>query len=209
MAARIPEDLAPQRPENALLVLGVVLLLLPLFFVVVFPEQFRSAQLYLRIVASLGGALVGAWLPGFLRISVPGVKGAGALAILVLFFQFNPPQALNDAVNPESTDSGVKPTATNGEISAEPAPERMQNAEPKPLCAFVSIKALGWKEGHKTNFCKANAYEHGNFNQGEYKNGGICITGTEPSVCRERAYGTAGQGIECKFEGNRTVCYRK
>jgi hypothetical protein len=90
------------KPDNVLLALGVLLLLLPLIFVVLFPEQFSAVQLYLRMVASLGGALIGAWLPGLLQIKLPGVRAGGALAVLVLFWQFDPPAQLEEALNADS-----------------------------------------------------------------------------------------------------------
>ena|SRR5215469_6390093 len=41
-------------------------------FVGAYPELFDKAQLYLRLIASLGGALVGASLPGVLQVELPG-----------------------------------------------------------------------------------------------------------------------------------------
>ena len=81
-------------------------------------------------------------------------------------------------------------------------------SRPDPTCSFVSIKALGWTTGHKTNFCIANGYEQGNFNQGEYKNGGICMTGSDPDLCRAKVTNTLPEGASCKMIGNRTECYR-
>src|ERR1039458_3822832 len=85
--------------DYGLLAVGVVLILLPLVFVVAFSELVHVAALYLRIIASLGGALVGASLPGLIQITFPGIRAAGALAVLVLFWQSNPPQALNDRID--------------------------------------------------------------------------------------------------------------
>lgn len=86
--------------DYALLAVGVALILLPIIFVIPFSDRTDDASLYLRIIASLGGALVGASLPGLLEITLPGVRAAGAMAVLVLFWQFNPPQALNKAISP-------------------------------------------------------------------------------------------------------------
>jgi hypothetical protein len=80
----------------------------------------------------------------------------------------------------------------------------------EPVCTFVSIKALGWNSGHKTNFCKANGYPDGNFNPGEkYSEGGICMVGPEPDVCKAQAQGIIDKSTRCTLEGNRTVCYRQ
>lgn len=87
-----------ERTDYVLLGLGVLLVLLPLGYVVAFPSFFAPAQFYLRLVASLGGALIGACLPGLLHIRLPGIRAGGALAVLVLFWQFNPPQLLNAAI---------------------------------------------------------------------------------------------------------------
>ena len=43
-----------------------------------------------RVITALGGALVGAAIPGFLEIDFPGVRAGGALAIFALIFLANP-----------------------------------------------------------------------------------------------------------------------
>jgi hypothetical protein len=86
--------------DYVLLAVGVALIFLPLIFVISFSDRTDAASLYLRIIASLGGALVGASLPGLLEITLPGVRAAGTMAVLVLFWQFNPPQVLNKAISP-------------------------------------------------------------------------------------------------------------
>lgn len=195
------------KPDNALLILGTVLLLLPLAFVIAVPDRFETAQFYLRLVASLGGALIGAWLPGLLHIEMPGISAGGALAVLVLFWLFNPPQQLKEAIAPVPEIAREPPSVVpNAETS--PASEAPLKREPEQVCAFMSIKALGWSGGHKTNFCKANGYEHGNFNQGDYSNGGICITGKEPQVCKDQVTGNLEVEFNCRLEGPRTLCFR-
>jgi hypothetical protein len=77
------------------------------------------------------------------------------------------------------------------------------------VCAFTSIKGLGWSEGHKTNFCKNYGYPQGNYNPGKtYKDGGICMRGTEPNVCKAFVDGKFDPQIECTQEGKQTTCYR-
>ncbi len=79
---------------------------------------------------------------------------------------------------------------------------------PPPVCTYVSIRSLGWRSGHKTNFCKANGYPQGNFNQGDYKNGGICMAG-DASICKASVLGQLSTAYYCQPEANRTVCYEK
>jgi hypothetical protein len=79
---------------------------------------------------------------------------------------------------------------------------------PDPACTYISIRALGWTEGHKTNFCKANGYPEGNFNQDDYGNGGICMRGPEPEICKSSVLGTQGKEIYCKANGSVIACYR-
>ena len=93
--------MSPRKPDTVLLVLGVTFVLLPLVFVVAFPDRFESAQLYLRLVASLGGALIGAWLPGLFHFEGLGFRATGALTVLVLFWLFNPPQQVQRALAPQ------------------------------------------------------------------------------------------------------------
>lgn len=80
--------------------------------------------------------------------------------------------------------------------------------EPSLVCRLVSIRALGWKSGHKTNFCKANGYPQGNFNQGDYRNGGICMAGPQPEVCRGYAVGKVPPGVQCRSVRNEVHCYQ-
>lgn len=76
-------------------------------------------------------------------------------------------------------------------------------------CSYIDIKKLNWSSGHKTNFCIAAGYEQGNFNQGEYKNGGICMTGPLPDVCRAAYTGGLGPEYMCQSEGSLIKCYKK
>lgn len=100
--------MAEQKQNIALLFVGIVLVLMPLIFVVSFNQYFKEAELFLRLVASLGGALIGAWLPGMLNIDIPGIKAGGALAVLVLLWQFNPPQLLDAALHPDPVNDKCK-----------------------------------------------------------------------------------------------------
>ena len=75
-------------------------------------------------------------------------------------------------------------------------------------CRYMSIRALGWRSGHKTDFCKANGYEHGNFNWGEYKNGGICASGPEPDVCRAAINPALQSSVSCVPQDGQVFCVR-
>jgi hypothetical protein len=75
-----------------LCIIGIGLLFIPLCFVVFNPSSFQRAEFYLRVITALGGALVGAAIPGFLEISFPGVRAGGAMVIFALIFLVNPPK---------------------------------------------------------------------------------------------------------------------
>lgn len=102
-----------RRPDYVLVGLGVLLLLVPLMFAVAAPPHVGQVQVFLRIVTSLGGALVAAAIPGILHVQFPGVRAAGALAVLVLFFRFNP----IDAVSPLGPGPDKSAVSVGHEIS--------------------------------------------------------------------------------------------
>jgi pimeloyl-ACP methyl ester carboxylesterase len=88
-----------------------------------------------------------------------------------------------------------------------------ENNKPDPdvpdlVCRLISIRTLGWRSGHKTRFCIANGYPAGNFNQGSYKNGGICMDGIEPSVCQAHVTGSLPEGVSCSAAGQEVHCFR-
>jgi hypothetical protein len=81
---------------------------------------------------------------------------------------------------------------------------------PEPICAYTSIRGIGWSEGHKTNFCKNAGYPAGNYNGGnEYSDGGICMRGPEPKICVASVTSTLPANVHCKPSGTITECYRK
>ena len=80
------------KSDRNMLALGVVLIVLPLAFVVAYSQNLDDGTFFfLKIIASLGGALIGASLPGLLDIQLPGIRAGGALAILVMFYLIDPP----------------------------------------------------------------------------------------------------------------------
>lgn len=70
--------------------IGLALLLLPVFAVVLFPQHYIPLEFFLRVIAAVGGGLVGSALPGFLQIELPWAKAGGALAVMLLFFVVDP-----------------------------------------------------------------------------------------------------------------------
>ncbi len=76
------------------------------------------------------------------------------------------------------------------------------------VCSYIDIKSMGWNGGHKTDFCKSAGYEGGNFNIGEYRDGGICLKGPEPDVCKVASMGRLPPRINCRQNGGLTSCYR-
>jgi hypothetical protein len=79
-------------PEWVLLVVGLLLILIPVVLAILAPDSLVRANVYLRICAALGAALIGAFVPGALQINITGVKAAGAIALFVLTFLTNPPE---------------------------------------------------------------------------------------------------------------------
>ncbi len=197
-----------------LLFFGVLLLVIPLLFIVKYQQGYEDARVYLRIMSALGGAMIGAWLPGLLNLEGPGYKAGGALAILLLFFSTDPPYRTNAAVNSEYPDRHpIEIPVPESELTT-PEPSLAEAAilpalAPELVCAFAPIKALGWSSGHKTNYCKFQGYEHGNFNQGAYSNGGICMTGALPEVCKSKVTNVLEAQYFCTTEGIKTKCFRR
>jgi len=110
-----------QKTNYVLLCIGIALILIPLGFAIKFPDQLQNGQFFLRVIASLGGALVGASIPGILKVKVPGVEAAGALAVFALIFLFDPPGAINSAMQsednqPPSEATQAQPAATRADL---------------------------------------------------------------------------------------------
>jgi len=83
-----------------------------------------------------------------------------------------------------------------------------EERNPVLVCRLKSIKSMGWKSGDKTRFCIANGYPQGNFNQGDYKNGGICMAGSEPNICMSYVKNSMPNDIECRPVGGEVQCFR-
>ena len=89
---------AKQVPDWVLLISGLVLILIPVALAILVPGALPLANVYLRIIAALGAALVGAFIPGALQVNFPGVKAAGAIALFVVTFLANPPEKAAQAL---------------------------------------------------------------------------------------------------------------
>jgi hypothetical protein len=93
----------PTKMDHAswvLLAVGLLLLIVPIAIAAGAPEVLIRAEFYLRVATALGGGLVAAFVPGALQINLPGIRGAGALAIFALIFSVNPPKWGADVGNP-------------------------------------------------------------------------------------------------------------
>jgi hypothetical protein len=126
----------PHQTDYVLLSIGLILVIIPLGFVIAYSDYLTEASLYLRVIISLGGALVGSSIPGLLQIHFPGIRAAGALAILVLLWQTNPPQALNKVISNttryEYVGGYFEKTAIGwGEY---------KTGQPQPIATFNEIK---------------------------------------------------------------------
>ena len=147
--------------------IGLLLLLLLLYVAGTNPNPSPfQIRLYLVLLA-LASASFAALIPGLLRVALDGpgvgIRAAGALAVFVLVFFYEPAQSsLADSI-----DVGLK--------SPEPA---VISACKK----FTSVKALGWKSGHKTKFCQSVGYQDVFNPFGDYSAGGYCFTG-EKQAC--------------------------
>lgn len=90
--------IAKQVPDWILLISGLVLILIPVAVAILVPASLPQANVYLRVVAALGAALVGAFIPGALQVDFPGVKAAGAIGLFVIVFLANPPEKAAQAL---------------------------------------------------------------------------------------------------------------
>jgi hypothetical protein len=104
--------------QLGLLAIGIVLLLLPVIVAAAAPTVLISAQFYLRIAAALGGALIGGFIPGVLQITLPWIKGAGAMGLFVLIYAVNPPAIGAATANPTSSvaTTPVPPASTANQL---------------------------------------------------------------------------------------------
>jgi hypothetical protein len=78
-------------------------------------------------------------------------------------------------------EASQAPTLIDG--ASEPSESATPSSAPKPTClAIKSIRELGWKSGHKTNFCRERGYDGVHNPFGNYSAGGSCFRG-DAAVC--------------------------
>jgi len=78
-----------------LLALGIIFLAFTVIIVLKIPQPTEVQMWIFRIIASLGAACIGAFIPGLFEISSQSTKitfrATGAAAFFVLMYLFNPP----------------------------------------------------------------------------------------------------------------------
>ena len=99
--------------EWVLFGVGCSLLLFPVAVAAASPTVLINAQVFLKIIAALGGALLGGFIPAVLQVTLPGIKAVVALGVFALIYVTNPPVFVAKAANPlvpptASPESGEK-----------------------------------------------------------------------------------------------------
>ena len=114
-------------PNAVLFAVGLVLLLLPLVFVPLFPNLYGTLSFHFRLLAAIGGALVGGSLPGFLHVTLGFARAGGALAFFLLIYVIDPPEITHNAF------SDLEPIATNLVDAANEARANKTTHSTRPL----------------------------------------------------------------------------
>ena len=108
-----------------LLGVGIMLILLPVILAICAPVAFDKTEFFLRVIAALGGGLIGAFIPGALQVTLPGMKGAGALGVFALIFSVNPPHLAGNIAQQQRVDSAKSELqAQRGQESMTTLPAR-------------------------------------------------------------------------------------
>lgn len=132
---------SPPATDYVVLAAGIMLLLIPLAFIAFVPDSQNSASFFLRVIAALGGALAGASLPGILHVELPFARAGGALAILLLIYSTNPPQA---------AQRRLEAIAQEAAVDEQPAREAHQNPSDDRIPAVAAAgppttrPVVGW-----------------------------------------------------------------
>lgn len=91
------------------------------------PRTYASTSTAMQALTAVGAALVGASIPGMLNIQVMGVRAAGALALVVLFFLIKPGSV------------GPSPDMPSAQTSASSKPTDESKPPPNPTPANPSV----------------------------------------------------------------------
>lgn len=190
---------------------GIVLLVVPLFFLVAYPERVIEAHWFLVLVSAFGGALVGAWIPGAAHVQAgAGQKGkiraAGAMSFVLIVLIFAPSKAQNPAQEKEPIDQAVKIEQGNKQSGGGAKPEAAIQGdlilrrleEDGADCSFAELSDLDWGGVATPNeVCKAYGYEQ-SFRRDSDTTKGICIHGAEKLPCVAARYRDLRSGATCR-----------
>lgn len=79
-----------------LLILGIGLIISSIILALKIPNPTKTQFFVFRVVLALGGACIGAIIPGFIEfegdIQELTFRAGGAMALLIVFYWFNPPE---------------------------------------------------------------------------------------------------------------------
>lgn len=123
-----PAD-GPHRLNWGLAGIGITLLIVPLFMAVMFRDVYCETQIFLRIIASLGGGLIGSQIPGVIRVNFPGAEALGGMGVFALVLMWDPLWKVEAAV--EKTEIAAENAAP-----ASPVP----TAQPTPTAQNTSLE---------------------------------------------------------------------
>jgi len=153
-------------PDYILLGIGIFLMLIPLGFLLMYPEAYEKAEFYLRVFIALGGGLVGASLPGLLDVKLPFAKAGGAMGVFLVLYAVNPPQITLNAIDtideqeissPDKTVSATSVQKTIPKVAVKKAqvakPNIMlaQNVLKVPVKAMIAVQAIEYAATPSTN----------------------------------------------------------
>lgn len=133
------EDNQNNQPNYLLLVVGVTLLLAPLVFIATTPDKFEQAHFFLRIIAALGGGLIGSFIPGILNVELPFAKAGGALAVFLVIYGTNPPEFI------EQVFSSLENDAKTWVVEAQSARKSGMVSSSRPLPIEIIVKRTAFE----------------------------------------------------------------
>lgn len=115
--------------SRSLLLVGILLLFTPVVFILIFPGAYDPARIYLRLSASLGGAMIGALIPGIFHIDTSSARAAGGLGIFLLTFLIDPPGAVSGKFESQTPHKSEQPSKIDIKIDEN----FVKHTQPQPL----------------------------------------------------------------------------